>query len=60
MDAGKSLAKNETDQVCRDAPSNSWNACDAGNFQLRVGPNYSRTGKKDKSPTALMELVGIE
>jgi hypothetical protein len=60
MEAGKSMTKNETGQVFRDAPSNTWEACDAGNFQLRVGPNYSKTGKKDNSPTALMELVGIE
>ena len=40
--------------------SDTWEQCPAQNFRLRVGPNYSKKGLKDKSPDALMELVGIE
>lgn len=54
------MSKNETDQLFRDAPANSWNVCESENFHLRVGPNYPKHGKKDKSPTSLMELVGID
>ena len=40
--------------------SHSWINIDASEFNLRVGPNYKRTGTKAPSGTSLYELVGLD
>jgi len=60
MKAGQSFPKNTSGLTNTAAPVNSWNDCNAENFQLRIGPNYKKNQKKDKSPVSLMELIGVD
>ncbi len=40
--------------------SHSWKNIDASGFNLRVGPNYKKTGAKAPSGPSLYELVGLD
>jgi hypothetical protein len=42
------------------APNNTWSACDASTFNLRVGPDYARNGRKAPSAPALLQIVGVD
>ena len=42
------------------APNNTWTACDASTFSLRVGPDYGRNGRKAPSAPSLLQIVGVD
>jgi hypothetical protein len=56
MIAGSTI-RNISEQAIDD---NSWSACPADHFELRVGPNYDKNKQKRPSPDSLMTLVGME
>lgn len=38
----------------------TFNECESSSFQLRVGPNYAKTGAKAPGGLSLYEVVGME
>jgi hypothetical protein len=51
--AGSSASKHS-------APQNTFSSCDSSSFQLRVGPNYAKTGAKAPAGSPLYEIVAVE
>jgi len=51
-------------EICKDAngveETHVWGDGDASLFNLRVGPNYKKTGAKSPSAAALYDIVGID
>ena len=41
-------------------PSHTFSDCDTSSFQLRVGPNYAKTGAKAPAGPSLYEVAGME